>query len=138
MPVAEIPEFHTQQPSEEQLSAWESQIIDKGYIIIPNALPLATVEHFRKRLLSIPDSTGYGSNSQVRLFEHGMDFVGLLENEPVFSLAERLFGPRLHINNFAPLGRLGSPSVYCRTTDRFDAPRISYEQWLKSSPEQEG
>ena len=29
----------------------------------------------------------------------------------------------------APIGRLGSPSVYCRTTDRFDVPRIAYAQW---------
>ncbi|HEX8956825.1 MAG TPA: flavin reductase family protein [Burkholderiaceae bacterium] len=53
----------------------------------------------------------------------------------MFHVADQLVGPRLHINNFAPLGRLGSPSVYCRTTDRFDAPRIGYEQWLNSRPE---
>jgi flavin reductase (DIM6/NTAB) family NADH-FMN oxidoreductase RutF len=50
----------------------------------------------------------------------------------MFHVADHLLGPRLHINNFAPLGRLGSPSVYCRTTDRFDIARISYAQWLKS------
>jgi flavin reductase (DIM6/NTAB) family NADH-FMN oxidoreductase RutF len=50
----------------------------------------------------------------------------------MFHVADHLVGPRLHINNFAPLGRLGSPSVYCRTTDRFDIARISYAQWLKS------
>lgn len=33
-----------------------------------------------------------------------------------------------HINNFAPIGRLGSPAFYCRTIDRFDLPRIPYEQ----------
>lgn len=48
----------------------------------------------------------------------------------MFHVADDLIGPRLHVNNFAPLGRLGSPSVYCRTTDRFDTPRISYAQWL--------
>lgn len=47
----------------------------------------------------------------------------------MFHVADELVGPRLHINNFAPLGRLGSPSVYCRTTDRFDHARISYAQW---------
>jgi len=47
----------------------------------------------------------------------------------MFHVAEHLLGPRLHINNFAPIGRLGSPSVYCRTTDRFDVARISYAQW---------
>ncbi len=48
----------------------------------------------------------------------------------MFHVADELIGPRLHIQNFSPLGRLGSPSVYCRTTDRFDIARISYVQWL--------
>lgn len=46
----------------------------------------------------------------------------------MFHVADHLLGPRLHINNFAPIGRLGSPSVYCRTTDRFDLARITYAQ----------
>ena len=46
----------------------------------------------------------------------------------MFHVADHLMGPRLHINNFAPIGRLGSPSVYCRTADRFDVARISYAQ----------
>jgi flavin reductase (DIM6/NTAB) family NADH-FMN oxidoreductase RutF len=49
----------------------------------------------------------------------------------MFHVADQLLGPRLHINNFAPIGRLGSPSVYCRTTDRFDVARVSYAQWRK-------
>jgi flavin reductase (DIM6/NTAB) family NADH-FMN oxidoreductase RutF len=48
----------------------------------------------------------------------------------MFHVADHLMGPRMHVNNFAPLGRLGSPSVYCRTTDRFDIARVSYAQWL--------
>lgn len=47
----------------------------------------------------------------------------------MFHVADHLLGPRNHINGFAPIGRLGSPSVYCRTTDRFDIARISYAQW---------
>lgn len=47
----------------------------------------------------------------------------------MFHVADHLVGPRLHIQGFAPIGRLGSPSVYCRTTDRFDIPRISHAQW---------
>ncbi len=46
-------------------------------------------------------------------------------------VADHLVGARFHIDNFAPLGRLGSPSVYCRTKDRFQLPRISYAQWKK-------
>jgi flavin reductase (DIM6/NTAB) family NADH-FMN oxidoreductase RutF len=49
----------------------------------------------------------------------------------MFHVADHLLGPGLQVNNFAPIGRLGSPSVYCRTTDRFDIARISYAQWLK-------
>ena len=49
----------------------------------------------------------------------------------MFHVADNLLGPKLHIKNFAPIGRLGSPSFYCRTIDRFELPRISYEQWQK-------
>jgi flavin reductase (DIM6/NTAB) family NADH-FMN oxidoreductase RutF len=48
----------------------------------------------------------------------------------MFHVADQLIGPRMHVYNFAPIGRLGSPSVYCRTTDRFDIARISYANWL--------
>jgi len=47
----------------------------------------------------------------------------------MFHVADHLMGPRFHVNGFAPLGRLGSPSVYCRTIDRFDIRRISYLEW---------
>ena len=49
----------------------------------------------------------------------------------MFHVADHLLGPRSHIENFAPVGRLGSPSVYCRTTDRFELPRISFAKWQK-------
>lgn len=48
----------------------------------------------------------------------------------MFYVADHLIGPHLHIINFAPIGRLGSPSLYCRTTDRFDVARVTYAQWL--------
>ena len=51
----------------------------------------------------------------------------------MFHIADHLLDPRLHINNFAPIGRLGSPSVYCRTTDRFDVARVNYAQWLRDN-----
>jgi len=47
----------------------------------------------------------------------------------MFHVADGLVNERLRIHGFAPLGRLGSPSAYCRTSDRFEAPRISYAQW---------
>ena len=45
----------------------------------------------------MPPSVGYGSNSLVRLFERGMDFVHLLENQPILALMERMLGRNLHI-----------------------------------------
>lgn len=51
----------------------------------------------------------------------------------MFHVADELLGPRLHIENFLPIGRLGSPSVYCRTTDRFDIARVSYAQWNRQA-----
>ena len=48
----------------------------------------------------------------------------------MFHVADHLVGDRLHIEGFTPIGRLASPSMYCRTTDRFNIPRISYAQWL--------
>ena len=50
----------------------------------------------------------------------------------MFHIADHLMGPRLHVNDFAPIGRLGSPSMYCRTTNRFELPRISYSEWQKN------
>lgn len=52
----------------------------------------------------------------------------------MFHVADHLLGPRLHINNFAPVGRLGSPSMYCRTTDRIELARVTYAQWQKDGP----
>ena len=52
----------------------------------------------------------------------------------MFHVADHLVGERMHIEGFAPIGRLGSPSAYCRTTDRFNLPRINYAQWRKDNP----
>ncbi len=52
----------------------------------------------------------------------------------MFHVADHLMGERLHVNNFTPIGRMGAPSAYCRTTDRFQLPRISYADWKTSQP----
>ena len=66
---------------------------------------------------------------------HGSQMLGdntLVFGEVVmFHVADELVGPRMHINGFSPVGRLGAPSFYCRTTDRFDAARISYAEWVR-------
>lgn len=48
----------------------------------------------------------------------------------MFHVDDALLGDRLHINGFAPIGRMGSPAYYCRTSDRFEVPRIPYENLL--------
>ncbi|EEF23566.1 Protein MTH_152, putative [Ricinus communis] len=50
----------------------------------------------------------------------------------MFHIADELLGERLHINGFAPIGRMGAPSVYCRTGDRFDVPRIKYSDYAQT------
>lgn len=47
----------------------------------------------------------------------------------MFHVDDALIDARMRIHNFAPVGRLGSPSMYCRTTDRFNLDRLSYAQW---------
>ena len=93
----ETPPLNTEKPSEDQLAQWEAQLIDVGYIVISNALPAPAVEHFRDRIAEFEPSVGYGSNSLVRLFEKGIDFVDLLLNEPIYTLMEHIFGERMHI-----------------------------------------
>jgi flavin reductase (DIM6/NTAB) family NADH-FMN oxidoreductase RutF len=51
----------------------------------------------------------------------------------MFHVADHLLGPHLHIDHFAPIGRLGSPSIYCRTTDRIELPRVTYDSTYRQS-----
>lgn len=51
----------------------------------------------------------------------------------MFHVADHLLGERMHINGFAPIGRLGSPSYYCRTTDRFNLPRLTHAKWREGT-----
>lgn len=44
----------------------------------------------------------------------------------MFHVADHLLGERLHVTGFNPVGRMGSPAYYCRTTDRFELPRATY------------
>ncbi len=68
---------------------------------------------------------------ECRLFQSvPLGAATLLIGEVImFHVADVLLGPRFHINHFAPIGRLGSPSTYCRTTDRFELPRMTYRGW---------
>jgi flavin reductase (DIM6/NTAB) family NADH-FMN oxidoreductase RutF len=51
----------------------------------------------------------------------------------MFRIADHLLDTSMQIRDFAPIGRMGTPSVYCRTTDRFDVARISYAQWQRGN-----
>jgi flavin reductase (DIM6/NTAB) family NADH-FMN oxidoreductase RutF len=72
---------------------------------------------------------------ECKLFQsHSLGTNTLYVGEVVmFHVADDLLGPRLRIKNFAPIGRLGSPSMYCRTTDRFELPRVSHAEWQEQS-----
>lgn len=54
----------------------------------------------------------------------------LIGKVAMFHVADHFIGERFHINGFTPIARMGAPAVYCRTTDRFDLPRVIYEKWL--------
>lgn len=43
----------------------------------------------------------------------------------MFHVADHLLGPHSYTDGFAPIGRLGSPTMYCRTNDRFEVPRVT-------------
>jgi flavin reductase (DIM6/NTAB) family NADH-FMN oxidoreductase RutF len=61
------------------------------------------------------------------------DYTLFVGEVVMFHVADHLVDERRHINGFALIGRLGSPSFYCRTTDRFNLPRITYAKWRNGS-----
>jgi flavin reductase (DIM6/NTAB) family NADH-FMN oxidoreductase RutF len=85
--------------------------------------------------VKVPRVAEAQASLECRLFsEQPLGASSLFIGEVVmFHVADHLVGPRFHIHDFAPIGRLGSPSVYCRTTDRFDVARITYAQWSKDN-----
>jgi flavin reductase (DIM6/NTAB) family NADH-FMN oxidoreductase RutF len=85
--------------------------------------------------VSVPRLADAQVNLECKLFQsHALGTNTLYIGEVVmFHVADDLLGPRLRIKNFAPIGRLGSPSMYCRTTDRFELPRISHAEWQEQS-----
>jgi flavin reductase (DIM6/NTAB) family NADH-FMN oxidoreductase RutF len=91
-------------------------------------LPLAA-----SRLIRVPRLADAQVSLECRLFqslELGSNTL-VIGEVVMFHVADRLLGSRLHIETFAPVGRLGSPSMYCRTSDRFALPRISYADWRR-------
>jgi flavin reductase (DIM6/NTAB) family NADH-FMN oxidoreductase RutF len=58
------------------------------------------------------------------------DYTIFIGEVVMFHVVDHLMGERMHVNGFAPIGRLGSPSYYCRTTDRFNLARTTHAKWL--------
>ena len=96
-------------------------------------LELAQLHTAPSSLIKTPRVAESQASLECRLFStQELGAYTLFIGEVVmFHVADRLLGPRFHINGFAPIGRMGSPSVYCRTTDRFDIARVTYAQWLE-------
>lgn len=91
-------------------------------------------------LIKSPRLAQAKASLECRLFSsQALGASTLLVGEVVmFHVADELVGPRLQIKDFAPIGRLGSPSLYCRTEDRFELPRIRYAQWRRDSGQERG
>ena len=83
--------------------------------------------------IKVPRVAEAKASMECRLFsEQQIGANTLIIGEVVmFHVHDDLIDERLHIHNFAPIGRMGSPSVYCHTTDRFDIARVSYAQWKR-------
>lgn len=47
----------------------------------------------------------------------------------MFHVDDALVGEKRRIHGFTPVGRMGSPAYYCRTSDRFELPRLTYTAW---------
>ena len=94
-------------------------------------LTAADLHTARSTCVEVPLLAEAQVSLECRLFQaHALGTNTLFIGEIVmFHVADHLLGPRLRISHFAPIGRLGSPSMYCRTNDRFELSRISYSEW---------
>jgi flavin reductase (DIM6/NTAB) family NADH-FMN oxidoreductase RutF len=82
--------------------------------------------------ISVPRIAEAQASMECRLFSKqslGASNTLFIGEVVMFHVADHLIDPRFHISDFAPIGRMGSPSLYCRTTDRFDLPRMTYERY---------
>lgn len=83
--------------------------------------------------IAVPRVAEAKASLECRLFSEQQlgSYTMFIGEVLMLHVADELVGERLHINGFAPIGRMGSPSAYCRTDKCFDLPRISYAQWLE-------
>lgn len=122
-------EFVVNMVTEELLEAMNISAAD--FPTDESELEAAHVHAAPSALIKVPRIAESLASLECRL--HSSQTLGnntLIIGEVVmFHVDDRLVGPKLHIENFHPIGRLGTPSMYCRTSDRFDKPRISYAEW---------
>ena len=85
--------------------------------------------------VSVPRVTESQASMECKL--HSQQALGaytiFIGEVVMFHVADHLMGERMHVNGFAPIGRLGSPSYYCRTTDRFNLARMTHVKWREGA-----
>ena len=83
--------------------------------------------------IGVPRLAAAQASLECRLFktlELGSNTI-VIGEIVMLHVADQLVDSKLHMHGFAPIGRMGSPSRYCRTADSFELPRISHAQWLQ-------
>lgn len=122
-------EFVVNMVTEELLQAMTVSAAD--FPEAESELSAAGLKPAASQLISVPRVAEAQASMECRL--HSAQQLGhstLIIGEVVmFHVADHLVGPRLHINGFNPIGRMGSPSFYCRTADRIAMSRFSYDEW---------
>ncbi len=89
--------------------------------------------------VQVPRLADVQVSMECRLFKHielGKNLL-VIGEVLMFHVHDEYMAERMHIQNFYPVGRMGSPSRYCRTNQVFDVPRMSYELWLKKLEDQQ-
>lgn len=94
-------------------------------------LSAAGVHAAASQRIAVPRVAEAQAALECRLFSRQQlgNYTLFIGEVVMFQVADQLLGPRFHVNGFTPIGRMGSPAFYCRTTDRFELPRMSYAQW---------
>ncbi|MGC3981142.1 MAG: flavin reductase family protein [Steroidobacteraceae bacterium] len=106
-------------PGESELSAANLNASPAGKIVTP-------------RITEAQASLECRLHSQQALGSYTL-FIGEVV---LMHIADSLIDERGRFTGFSPIGRMGVPSTYCRTTDRFELPRIGYPQWLAAQAAQ--
>ncbi|MDR1275648.1 MAG: flavin reductase family protein [Candidatus Accumulibacter sp.] len=96
-------------------------------------LSMAGVQTAPSVKIAVPRVAQAHASLECKLFSHQAlgNYTLVIGEVLMFHIDDALVGPNNRIQGFTPVARMGSPSTYCRTTDCFDIPRVTYAQ-LKS------